>query len=518
MADWYDKDRVSQSGSVILKRWNEQRQMEKSISRRVTQQRNFVAGTPSRTTGNWVATNTSIDQDLRIALQTLRARSRNLAQNNPYAAKFLKMVSTNVVGHTGFTLQSQITDPSGKADDLANDAIEAAFEDWSRRGTCEVTGQMSFADVCRLVIKTVACDGEAIIRRVRGKGLNKYGYALQLLDMDRLLVMQNAVAPSGNLIRMGVELDTYGKPVAYWLLKSHPGESIGTATMALYERVDAEDIFHIYIPLRPEQRRGAPWMAPVLESMYHLGEFDQSALMAARKGADTLGFFVSPDGEAPPSSSDLTDESGAPIEVSMPGSYDTLPEGYDFRPNTSNYPNDVYDKFVKAALRRVASGLGVAFHALGNDLTEVSFSSIRSGTLEERDSWMEIQDWMIEAFLTPVFLDWLQMSLGLGAITQKGGSALPVTKFDKFSQHNFQGRRWGWVDPQADLEAAVLAVNNGFKSRTQIISEQGLDRDTVWRQLAAEQKQMESMGLKIAPPPSPAGSNPSNNPPGKPAA
>jgi lambda family phage portal protein len=512
MSNWFDAPRVKQPGSVVLKEWNAQREAQRSLSKRAAQQRNFVAGTPSRTTGNWVATNTSIDQDLRVALATLRARSRNLAQNNPYAAKFLKMVATNVVGHTGFTLQAQVTDPNGTVDDSANDAIESAFTEWSRRGTCDVTGQLSFADACRLMIKTVACDGEVLLRRVRGKGVNKFGYALQILDIDRLLILQNATAPSGNLIRMGVELDGYGKPVAYWLLKSHPGESIGIATMAQYERVPADDVFHLYIPLRPEQRRGAPWMAPVLESMYHLGEFDQSALMAARKGADTLGFFVSPDGE-PPNVGDLTDADGSPIEVTVPGSYDTLPEGYSFQANQSTYPNDVYDKFVKAALRRVASGLGVAFHALGNDLTEVSFSSIRSGTLDERDAWMEIQDWFIDALVSPVFLDWLQTSLLMGAIKLKGGSPLPATKFEKFSQHNFQGRRWNWVDPQADLEAAVLAVNNGFKSRTQIISEQGLDRDTVWRQLAAEQKQIETLGLKLAPPPAPAGSVPPPAPP-----
>lgn len=505
--NWYNKDRVSQPGSVVLKGWLEQRKNEKDFAQRTVaqrnlQKRNFSAGLPSRTTANFISYNTSLDQDLRMALQTLRARSRQLVQNNPYAAKFIKLVSTNVVGHTGFTLQAQSGDVQGGkfiSDYLANQAIESAFSDWSKRGICDVTGQLSFADACRLAIKAVARDGELLARRVRGKDVNAYGYALQLLDADRLPVWYNATAPNGNIIRMGVELDSYARPVAYHLLRGHPGESIGDNTQQRFERVAANDVIHIFLPERAEQRRGFPWMTPALESMYHLGEFDQSALMAARKGADTLGFFISPDGTPP--SADGIDDQGNPIEISVPGSYDTLPEGYDFKPYDSNYPNGFYADFHKQCLRRISSALNVAFHSLGNDLTEVSFSSIRSGTLEERDAWMEIQDWFIESFVTTAFLDWLEMSLLMGAVKQIGGSALPVSKLEKFKAHTFQGRRWNWVDPRADVEAAVMAVNNGFKSRTQIISEQGLDRDQVWRQLADEQQQLDTLGIKIAPPP-----------------
>lgn len=504
MADWYNKERVSQPGATVLNRWlaTESPSAKKAQRAAVSSgfsKRSFSAGLGSRTTGNWQAINSSIDQDLRGSLDMLRARSRQQTQNNPYAAKFLKMVANNVVGAQGFDFQANVTDPSGRADDLANDAIERAFADWSMMGVCDVTGKLGFADACRLIMRTVACDGEALVRIVRGAGVNKFGYALQLLDIDRLLVSQNGRAPNGNLVRMGVEIDDFGRPVAYWLRKSHPGEALGSGVLTTQERVPAEDCFHLFMPLRPEQRRGAPWMAPALESMYHLGEFDQSALLAARKGADTLGFFVSPDGNAPPIG-DGVDAQGNAIEISIPGSYDTLPEGYDFRPNNSTYPSDVYERFAKACLRRIASGLGVAFHALGNDLTEVNFSSIRAGTLEERDGWMEIQAWFIEAFVTPIYLDWLQMSLGFGAITMPNGSALPAVKYDKFKRHTFQGRRWNWVDPRADMEAAIAAVNNGFKSRTQICAEQGLDRDTVWRQLANEEADLKRMGIKLSPP------------------
>jgi capsid protein len=120
---------------------------------------------------------------------------------------------------------------------------------------------------------------------------------------------------------------------------------------------------------------------------------------------------------------------------------------------------------------------------------------------------MELQDWLISAFLIPNYEDWLLMSLGMGAVTGPTGFPLPATKYDKFSEHEWQGRRWGWVDPEGDLRASVLAVNNGLKSRTRICAEMGLDREVVWQELQREQQEMESMKLNlaapVAPPPAP---------------
>jgi capsid protein len=93
----------------------------------------------------------------------------------------------------------------------------------------------------------------------------------------------------------------------------------------------------------------------------------------------------------------------------------------------------MYADFVKANLRGVASGLGVAYHALANDLEGVSFSSIRSGTLEERDAWMLIQEWFSQSFLDRVHAEWLQSALAFGQIALPNGSTLPITKLDKFS-------------------------------------------------------------------------------------
>ncbi len=498
---WYDQKKIAQPGSKILTDWTQHRQAQRDLAKRVSsykaaQQRSFQGGSASRLTSGFNAYNTSIDTDLYTSLNVLRARSRQLTQNNPYGQKFLRMVASNVIGQ-GFNLQNRAMD-GNKPDTSDAKAIENAFASWARRGTCDVTGQLSFAELCRLIMRTVACDGEVLIRKVRGRGVNKFGFALQILDIDRLLTEQQRKFDNGNVMRMGVEIDTMGKPVAYWLRSAHPADPFMQNSAApVIERVPADEIFHFFIPMRPEQRRGVPWMHAAIERLYHIGELDQSALIAARKGADTLGFFVSPNGLPP--DSDGTEATA--IEVSVPGTFDTLPEGYDIKNFDSKYPNDVYPEFIKSALRAVASAIGVAYNGLANDLEGVNYSSIRSGVLEEREFWMELQDWFTSAFLIPLYEDWLALALGMGAITSQAGFPLPATKFGKFAAHEWQGRRWGWVDPLGDLQASVLAINNGLKSRSRICAEMGLEREQVWAELAREEEEMQSLKLNLAGPP-----------------
>jgi len=220
-------------------------------------------------------------------------------------------------------------------------------------------------------------------------------------------------------------------------------------------------------------------------SMHDLGEFNRSALLAARKGADTLGFITSPDGTSDGQGDALGSDSAAPLSISAPGTYDVLPEGYTMQPYESAYPNTVFEPFTKAILRRVASGLDVAYNGLANDLEGVNYSSIRAGVLEERDQWTTLQNWFIDAFLEPIYTEWFARAMTAGTITMPNGSALPIGKAAKFFAHEWQGRRWTWVDPLKDIEAARLEIKTGIASPQMIAARNGVDVEDVIASIAA---------------------------------
>lgn len=472
-----------------------QRNLSPVTSRK--QKRAFEAAKVTRLTQSWRPSVVNINTDLIYGLTSLRARSRELYQNNDYAKKFAKMVVTNVVGAQGFTLQAKSED-GGKQDELANTAIEKAHADWAKKGTCETTGRLNFAEVCRTLMHSVPVDGEYLVRKVYGKAArNKYGFALQIIDPARLDATYNVNNGGvGNDIVMGIEIDQYRRPVAYHILARNPGETAARSR----DRVPAEEIYHGFLTEHPEQIRGVPWMHASILSLHHLGEFEQSALIAARKGANTLGFFVSPDGmpPVPPSTADATgQEVSNDIEISVPGEYDTLPEGYDFKPYDSKYPDAMTDVFAKHYLRKISTGFGVTYNGLANDLEGVNYSSIRVGTIDERDNWTAIQAWFISSFLTEVYLDWLKAALLNSAITLPNGSTLPATKLDKFSAHHWQGRRWQWVDPLKDIQAAVSAIEAGLASPYQIAAQQGVDVEQVLDEIARFQALAAKKGVNL---------------------
>lgn len=492
-------------------RWPFTREKEKEPAKPVAHsRRGYSAAQISRLTASWATGSQSIDWDLYKSLNILRARSRDLCTNNEYGHKFLQMCGTNVVGPQGFRLQVRVkeTAPGGevKSDKAASKAIESAFWDWAKRGNCDVTGKHSFFDICNLYIKAVARDGEVLIKKVYGKQAGRHGFQLQILDIDRLDVNKNdRRLANGNIIKMGVEVTPYGKPVNYHLRIAHPGDNpYYSFEGQLYEVVPAADIYHHFVSDRPEQTRGAPWLSASMMRLQNLGGFEEAAVIAARVGAAKMGFFTTPDGDGTAVSDDTENDDGTGdlITDAEPGTFGVLPEGYSFESFNPDYPSALYKDFVKTGLRGVASGLGVSYNTLGNDLEGVNFSSIRSGVIEERDNWIALQNWMIESLLDDLFSTWLKFSLISGAVTiGPQDKPLPAAKFDKYNSAVWQGRRWQWVDPEKDANANILLINNGLRSRTDVVAEQGGDFEEVVTQLSEEQKMLETAGIKVAPPP-----------------
>jgi lambda family phage portal protein len=459
---------------------------------RAQQTRRFQAARIDRLAADWVTTQVSINEELRSDLDRLRARGRDLVHNNDYARKFVGLVQNNIIGPDGVRLQARVEDKPNVPDRLANKSIEAAWSDWSAR--CDVTGQLGLRDLCDNLVGSLPSDGEFMVRMVLGADAgNPYGLALQVIDVDRIDTSYNVSAANGrNAVIMGVEVDAYRRPLAYHLYASHPTDGIQGGRQRV--RMDARHIIHRFKVSRAEQVRGIPWMAPGMLSLHHLGSFKLAALLNAEHGANHYGFFTTADGDAPLGDKDAD---GNTITVSQPGVYDTLPAGTTFTAHESKYPNEVFGPFVKTTLQRIASGWGVTYHSLANDLEGVSFSSIRSGTIEERDRWAADQAWFISAFLEPVYQAWLQMALLMGAIKMPNGSALPAAKAAKFAAHEWQPRRWDWVDPKADTEARILTVKAGLVAPQDIAASMGYDFDDTMAKIAAAQKLAADLGVTL---------------------
>jgi lambda family phage portal protein len=450
----------------------------------ISGQRAFAAAATDRVTAGWTTAGTGINADLEAALGAMRARSRDWCVNTDIGRRYISLVQDNVVGNDVPRLQVRAMLSDGKTlDEVANTAVETAWWQWCQRGSCEVTGQLSFADLCRAVIAADARDGEHLVRRLRSSSL-PMGYQLQLLDVDRILLTSAAGQAGRNTVRMGVEIDKLGRKVALHLHSNHPGDSAGLPPQgAVADRLEASQVFHDFLVERPEQLRGYPWTAAVLKSANQLATYKTYALVAAKIGAAKMGFYVTdkeaPSGEAP-SFEDYKDATGQLVQDVEAGMIEALPPGTTFETFDPDYPHQAFESFVLGHERGIAAGLNVAHHNLSGNMTGVNYSSARIAELAERSHWRGLQRWFIDAFVRPVFNEWLQMALLSGAITLPSGARLPADRFAKFAQAAaFQPRSWAWVDPKNDAETAVLMLSNDMRSLRQINDEQSVDLEEV---------------------------------------
>jgi lambda family phage portal protein len=472
--------------------------------------RSFNAGNTGIKTASWVSQDISLNTLLESQLSIIRARSRELARNTSTGRRYLTLVKDNIVGADGFNFQSRCGEyVNGKwvLDDLANQTIEAHYKIWCESEHCDITGQSSFAELTRLIVEGLARDGEFLVREIVGIKDTPYRYQLQVLNIDRLDINYRANLNNGNTVRMGVERNSAGKPVAYYVLEHNPNDSLNLNTQHRV-RIDANEIIHRFVRVDPEQIRGVPWAHAMMTGQNMLHIFEDAAVEASVVGATNMGFFKKPapgdPNYVPPNDGDLEsmsdgeDIDGNLYQDAVGASFREMPEGWELQQFNPAYPHATFDPFVQSRKRDIAAGLDVAHHNLSGDMAGVNYSSARIAELSERSTWRSQQKFIIRIFAMRVTKRWLEMSLLAGALKTPNGSALPATKLQKFKEGlNFTARGWDWTDPQKDANGAKISIQEGLATRTQIVASKGGDFEENVIELAREKALLEKHGVTL---------------------
>lgn len=447
----------------------------------------------------WIAAAFPPDNDIRGALRQLRARSREAAQNDDHMRMFLRMIETNIVGRTGIQVQAKPRLANGRIDASAAEAIEAAWAEQCERGAWDITGQHSRNGADRLGIRTAAQDGELLIRIHEGDPEVPTGFAVELIDPEALDIDYSTELANGNVVRMGVELTRRRRPVAYWVFAEGLPQSDYRNAERL--RIPAADLLHVYLPEWVWASRGVPWAATALKRIKMLGGYEEAAITAARAAAVKSAVYTHQEWANPETlPAGAVAQDGTIVQDLSPGGIEVAPYGMDLKPIDWQWPNTDHGDFCKDALRGIAGGLGVSYNALANDLEGVNFSSLRQGALTERELWMQLQEWWIDWVTRPLYRRWLAYALRSGRVGRRNGSAYTMDRFAALANATYQGRRWPWVDPVKDIQAARKAVALGTRSVSDIIRESGRDPEEVWEELSSDLKTLAAMGLSLTAP------------------
>lgn len=448
------------------------------------------AATTNRTKA-WVSGSDDPNSLIFTDADILRRRSRDTVRNNPWATNAIESFVANAVG-TGIVPRSQ------HADKAIRDLIHTAWKRWTvesdASGLMDLYGQQAMA--CRATVEGGECFARFRNRRPED-GLS-VPLQLQLLEAEHLPLYEYAMsgqARGKNRIVQGIEFTPFGKRVAYHLYRNHPGKTFSGLDSDT-TRVPAEDVLHMFKPLRPGQDRGVPWLAPVLVRMYELDQFTD-ATAVRQKVAAMFSFFVTrpnADEAGLPIPAESTDDQSALAKLEPGGGQVLLPgEAIEF---TDPPSIGSYEEFLRNELRAIAAGLGITYEQLTGDLTKVNYSSIRQGVLEFRRRCVQFQHRvLVFQFCRPIFQRWLREAVISGALDLPGYADNPAP----YEAVKWIPPGWDWVDPLKDINAAILAKDHGLTSRSRIITQRGDDIEEIDAENLADQERVGNLYAESSP-------------------
>jgi len=469
----------------------------------VLQSRMYHAARASRLTSGWATSTTSADSELLSSLTALRNRSRALVRDSAYAKRAKVLVQNNVIG-AGIGMLAQVMSSRDSLRTDVNDAIEEAWRDWACAEYCHTGGTLHFCDLERALMAQVFEAGEVFVRKhYRPFGGGTVPFALELIEAERIAdelqtALSSVGAAAGNIVKMGIEVDRYGRPVAYYIRSRHPGElrAIQGETDKV-ERVPAEHILHLRLVDRWPQTRGEPWLHAVARKLNDMDGYSEAEIVAARGAANYVSTIETPEGDHPLATPvDPANPQGEKEVVTEPGMTVRLAVGEEMKFNNPSRPNTALDPFMRYMLREVAAGTGPSYESLSRDYSQSNYSSSRLGLLDDRDLWRMLQQWFLRTFRLPVHKEWLR-----AAVLSRAIASIRVEEYaadlKKFEAVLFKPRGWSWIKPNEEVEAYRAAIKAGFMTVADVIAitGEGKDLEDVLRQRDRELQMMEDKDL-----------------------
>ncbi|MEM6503898.1 MAG: phage portal protein [Planctomycetota bacterium] len=410
----------------------------------------------------------------------LRSRARYEVANNSYARGIVLTLANDTIG-TGPRLQMLTDDPA------ANAAVEQAFMRWAR--------SIGLAEKLRTMRMARAESGEAFAILTQNPGIDGP------VQLDVRLVEADQVTTPGSWgFRQstrdipgvdGIEHDRFGNPIAYHVLKHHPGDTGVHLTSSHlgddFDRLPAEAVIHLYRVERPGQSRGIPELTPALPLFAQLRRYRLAVLAAAETAADfALALYT----DAPPNGEPDAVEPMDVFELEARMAT-TLPQGWKLGQVKAEHPSTNHVEFVMSILAEIARCLNMPFNVAAGNSSGYNYAS---GRLDHQTYYKAIrvdQSHIATTVLDPVFRGWLNEAILVTDLLPRWMRTVDFGTLD---------HQWFWdgnehVDPAKEASAQATRLSSHTTTLANEYAKQGRDWETELRQRAKEVALVRELGL-----------------------
>ncbi|RYF53555.1 MAG: phage portal protein [Comamonadaceae bacterium] len=475
---------------------------------------------------DWLPAAASADADLLPDLQTLTARSRDLNRNNGVMAGGMQTLRDNIVGSTLRLSTAPDYRLLGKTLEWAlewGNNTEAKFRSWADTTEVDAGRSLNLLGLTLQQLGGAMLNGDALALPLwLPRAGAKWGTRLMAVEADRLctpLGMEHR-----DDLRGGIEMDRYGAPVAYHILKRHPGDAFGFGAFggiagmpALeWDRVPAftpwgrRRVVHLLDRERTGQSRGRPIVSAVMNEFQMAGNYATNELKASLAGSLVAAFLesdLSPEasgalfGDKPREQWSTSAKGVARTNADLrnvrkmeAGAVIPLPVGARLNPFVPGRPNQAFEAFMLAVMRNIAAGLNMPYELLMKDFSRTNYSSARASLLEAWRYFNGRRRWLTDYWLRAVYELWLEEAVNAGEVDA------PDFYDQRYAYSRarfiFGGR--GWVDPVKEATAAKLRMDMGLSTLERECAEQGEDYEEILDQQAIERRMRAARGLPEA--------------------
>ena len=417
----------------------------------------------------------------RRSRDRVMARARDLERNSPVACSLIFAVVNNVV-RGGFNFQA-ITE-----NDRFNERIESLWKEWEHHENCDYTGQQSLDDIIKMIVRRQLVDGGALITfpidTHRDIPMTIQVHEADELTDDGVINLQN-----GNILLNGVELTKKGVPVAYWLKQVSPDglEEYGPI------RGDARDCICLWERNRPSQYRGLSPMAPVIDLIDDLTDYNSAVTVQQKTAAYTSAFIETENLYNAPGRIANTPK-GERVERLKPGTVVALNPGEHVKPFIPSGQANEAGEFIPIMQRMIAAAFGLSLESTSRNVERVNYSSARQNLLADEVTYRNVRGWLEEYFLRPLYKRFVNICYLKGLLDGTGFKPNDPSYY----KCEWLASTMGWIDPLKEANANTINLANGGKSFQQYCSEQGVDWKDRILEMAEVQKFAEENGVKLS--------------------
>lgn len=439
---------------------------------------NYGASVVKKSLAGWLHAGGSSREDIEDNVSILRQRTRDLYMGVPIANGAVKTMRTNIVGR-GLRLKpnidAELLGVSPEERRTLEKQIEREWNIWAESTDCDMARIDNFYELQQLAFLNWLISGDCLaVLPVKPRLNQPYDLRVQLIEADRLCSPDNCDTIDNKIVG-GVEVDQSGEVVAYHIADHHP-LSYAYADIS-WQRVEAfgkttgrRNVLHLMNRERIGQRRGVPFLAPVIESLKQLGRYTDAELVAAVVSSMFTVFIEKADassedaiGSIIPEEVQVDAEDETTIELA-PGAVIDLNEGEKAHDMNPGRPNANFGGFVEAICQQIGASLEIPYELLIKRFNSSYTAS--KGALEEAWKMFNMyRDWLATDFCQPVYEEWLTEAVAKGRIKAPGFFTDPVIR-KAYCGAKWNGPAKGMLDPIKEATAAEKRVQNGFSTRS----------------------------------------------------